>query len=240
VVRSSLRRWGAASVLITLGWLLTSQAVPVYDGVAAPDEPYRYVRPPVGAKRTPPPISVVASTPVTGGASADGLSLSSAETGPQVALFLPAGALGAPSGTISVTVDPTAPADPPAGGEIDGNVYTLTLTDPAGPVALTPKAALATLYLRATTARQPGPVMEHRDAAGRPWQLLQTSRGGADVYVSSLPAVGQYALVFLRATPTSGRGGVPVLPLVLGGAVVLLGAAVVVVRVRSRATTQAV
>jgi len=82
--------------------------------------------------------------------------------------------------------------------------------------------------------------MEHRDAAGQRWQLLHTSRGGADVYVASLPYVGQYALVFLRATPTSGRGGVPVLPLVLGGAVVLLGAAVVVVRVRSRATTQAV
>jgi len=239
VVRSSLRRWGAASVLIALGWLLTSQAVPVYDGVAAPDEPYRYVRPPVGATRTPPPTSAVASTPVTGGASANGLSLTSAETGPQVALFLPAGALGAPSGTISVTVSPTAPADPPADGEIDGNVYTITVTDPAGPIALTPKAALATLYLRATTARQPGPVMEHRDAAGQPWQLLHTSRGGADVYVASLPSVGQYALVFLRATPTSG-GGVPVLPLVLGGAVVLLGAAIVVVRVRSRVTTQAV
>ncbi len=61
-----------------------------------------------------------------------------------------------------------------------------------------------------------------------------------DLRKFGLPSVGQYALVFLRATPTSGGGGVPVLPLVLGGAVVLLGAAVVVVRVRSRATTQAV
>ncbi len=42
-------------------------------------------------------------------------------------------------------------------------MYTLTATDPAGPVALTSKAALATIYLRATTAKQPGPST----AAGR-------------------------------------------------------------------------
>ena len=96
-------------------------------------------------------------------------------------------------GTIAVAVRPAAPAQQSADGTIDGNVYTLTATDPAGPVALTSKAALATIYLRATTAKQPGPAMEHRSGEGQPWQAIKTSRGGADVYVSSLPATGQYA-----------------------------------------------
>jgi len=239
-VSSSRTRWGAASVLVALGWLVTPQPVPVYDGVGAPDEPYRYVSPPAGAKSTPAPTSAAASTPVSAGASTNGLSLTSAETGPQVALFLPAAALGAPSGTIAVAVRPSAPARQPADGTIDGNVYTLTATDPAGPVALTSKAALATIYLRATTAEQPGPAMEHRSGEGQPWQAIKTSRGGADVYVSSLPATGQYALVFRRAAAGgSAGGGAPVLPLVLGGAVVLLGAVVVVVRVRSRSAPPA-
>ena len=96
-MRSSRTRWAAASVLVALGWFVTPQPVPVYDGVGAPDEPYRYVSAPAGVKSTPAPTSAAASTPVSAGASTNGLSLTSAETGPQVALFLPAAALGAPS-----------------------------------------------------------------------------------------------------------------------------------------------
>jgi hypothetical protein len=35
--------------------LLSSHIVPLYDGVGFPDEPYRYVNPPVTSKKTLPP-----------------------------------------------------------------------------------------------------------------------------------------------------------------------------------------
>jgi len=81
-VRSGSTRWLAGAVLVTVGWLASPNAVPVYDGIAAPDEPYRYVSPPSGASKTAPPTSVSTDTPVAHGANAQGLSLQTAETGP--------------------------------------------------------------------------------------------------------------------------------------------------------------
>ncbi len=220
-------RWGAAALIVTVGWLVTPQAVPVYDGIAQPDDPYRYATATVSAP------AANASTAISNGASTNGLSISTSETGPQAALFLPMGAFAAPAGTVTVTIRPSAPTDQPSDGKLDGNVYTVQATDPSGPVTVTSKAALATIYLRATTARQPAPVMEHRAAAGQPWQPLHTSRGGADIYVASFPGTGQYALAF-GTSPARSTSGLPLLPLVLGGVVVLLGVVVVVIRLRSR------
>lgn len=227
------RRLGAAGLLVTAGLLLSPSAVPVYDGVGVPDEPYRYVTPPAGAPRTAAATSAVATSPVRSGASSNGLTLSSAEVGPQVSVFVPAGALGvagAGSSTVTVRAEPRAPADPPPAARTDGNAYLFTLTDPAGPVSLTPKAALATLYLRATTARQPGPVMEHRAGAGQPWTALQTSRGGQDIYVAGFVGAGEYVLAFPTGSVMSHRS---VLPYVLIGLLLLLLVLVLAIRLRS-------
>lgn len=234
MIRLPAARWGAAALLVTVGWLATPDPVAVYDGVGQPDEPYRYVSPPPGA----PPArgaatSATATTPVAAGAGTDGLSVTTAEVGPQLAVFLPAGSFAAPGGTITVTVTPKAPADQPPGGRIDGNVYALGATDPAGPVTLTAKATLATIYLRATSGAQPGPVLERRESAGGPWTALKTSRGGADVYVAALPGLGDYALVFGPVTAVTGSG-TPVLPYLLGGVLAVLVAVVLVVRRRAR------
>jgi hypothetical protein len=93
-------------------------------------------------------------------------------------------------------VVPDAPTRPPADGPIDGNVYRVSITDPAGPVTF--KSAKSTIVLRATTAKQPGPVIEHRLGPGQEWRLLDTSRTGNDIYGAGLPAAGDYALVYSK------------------------------------------
>ena len=35
-------RWAAAAIVVALGWVLTLYTVPVYDGIAQPDDPCSY------------------------------------------------------------------------------------------------------------------------------------------------------------------------------------------------------
>ena len=229
-MRRASTRLGAALLIVALGRLLSPAAVPVYDGIGQPDEPYRYVTAPAGATKTAAPTTAKASSPVVGGTSSYGLSLATAEVGPQLSLYLPPKALGSGAGSLTVTATPMAPSDQPTGATIDGNVYDVAVST-GGPVTLTPQAALATLYLRATTARQPPPVMQYRATATAPWTSLRTSRGGTDVYVSTFPGPGFYALAFFPVHKSSSEGSSP-LPYVLGG-LVLLVVIVVVVRLRA-------
>lgn len=223
------RRLLAAFLLVAIGRLLSPTAVPVYDGIGAPDEPYRYVAAPAGTKKTAAPTSARATSPVVGGVSTNGMSLTTAESGPQFSLFLPPRAVATGGPTLVVEATPLAPTDQPVGARIDGNVYAVTMTG-QGAVSLTPQAALATLYLRATSPRQPPPTMEHRAAVGRPWQPLDTARGGQDVYVSDFRGPGQYALAFALASSAHHASRTPYL---VGGGVLLLLVVLVVVRLRA-------
>lgn len=228
-------RWLAGALLVAVGWLASPGAVPVYDGIAAPDEPYRYVAAPPGASRTAPPTSAAAVTPVVLGANSQGLSLQTAETGPQFSLFLPQLSMRAAKGPIRIAVTPAAPAGLPPGTRADGNTYEVALTSPAGPVTMDPKyAAIATLYLRSTSQAQPQPTVWFRPAAGGALTALQTTAGGLDVRVASFRGAGQYVLLKSTAAAASRKGsGVPVLPLVLLGVLVVLAVAVLAVRMRA-------
>lgn len=224
-----LRRLAAGGLLVTAGLLASPSAVPVYDGIGVPDEPYRLAGRPGKAATV-----AVTSSPVRDGVSTNGLALSSAEVGPQVSVFVPAGALavaGPGPSAVTVRVAPVAPTGQPTGATIDGNVYVVSLSDPAGRVTLTTKAALASFALRATTARQPGPVMEHRSGQDRPWTMLATSRGGQDIYVASFAGPGEYALAFPLSARPAARSPVP---FVLAGVLALLVLLVLVVRLRAR------
>jgi hypothetical protein len=189
--------WAFSALLVAVGWLLTPHPVPVYDGIGMPDEPYRYVSTPPGASVTAKPAGGAQGTlSVVGGVNPQLASLRSDESGPQVWVYLPAGVLAAPGAKITVKVVPLAPTSPPADGPIDGNVYRVSITDPAGPVTFnSPKS---TIVLRATTARQPGPVIEQRLGPGQKWRLLDTSRTGNDIYGAALPEAGEYALVYSK------------------------------------------
>jgi hypothetical protein len=233
-VSGARRRWLAGALLIGVGVLASPSLVPVYDGLPNSDEPYRYVSPPSGATKTAPPTSVASDTPVVRGTNAQGFSLQTSEVGPQVSVFVPQYALRAAQGPIHVTVDPKAPTDVPTGLRADGNTYAFAFSAPGGPVTLDPShAAIATLYLRATDRKTPQPTMYYRPSAAGPWQVLQTSAGGVDVRVAAFKGAGDYQL-FRTPTPAGKKsGGNRALPLVLVGILVLLGAVVLVVRLRS-------
>lgn len=228
------RRWLAGALLVTAGFLASPSAVPIYDGIGQPDEPYRYVSPPKGATTTAEPTSAKATTPVKNGRGTNGMSVSTAEVGPQFSLFLPPGSLAASAGPITVTAVPLAPTDQPPGARIDGNVYEVAFEAPS-PVTTTEQIAIATVYMRATTDKQPPPVLRHRTSADQPWESLKTSRGGQDIYVAAFPGPGQFSVAFNSTGGDGEAGGPPVLLLVLGGLVLLVLLAVVVVRLRGTA-----
>lgn len=233
-------RAAAGVLLVGLGLVLSPQAVPVYDGIDAPDEPYRYVVRPLWSNDTPPPTSASATSPVRNGVSLHGLSLATREVGPQFSLFLPVGALRVlPVGAaragdaFTVQVTPVAAAvDAPPGTRVDGNTYAVAFAVPGRQVSLTPQAALASLQIRATTGKQPPPVVQHRPAAGQPWVALETARVGVDIYAAKFPGVGEFQLVFaVEEKEGGGSGGAP--QALLGLGVLVLVASVVVVRLRS-------
>ena len=234
--RHPMFMWAFSALLVAVGWLLTPHPVPVYDGIGMPDEPYRYVSTPPGAAAAAKPAGGAQETlSVVGGVNATLASLRSEEIGPQVWVYLPAGVLAAPGGKITVKVVPEAPTRPPADGPIDGNVYRVSLTDPAGPVTV--NSPTSTISLRAITARQPGPVVEYRPGPEQKWRLLDTSRTGNDIYASALPGAGDYALVYsnlghARDFPSGGGGGGFNYGLIVGLLVLFLLLASVVFAVR--------
>jgi hypothetical protein len=204
--------WAFSALLVAVGWLLTPHPVPVYDGIGMPDEPYRYVSTPPGTSVTAQPAGVAQGTlSVVGGVNSELGSMNSGESGPQVSVYLPVGALTAPGAKITVKVVPEAPSQPPADGPIDGNVYRVSITDPAGPVTFNSSKSM--IFLRATTAKQPGPVIEQRPGPGQKWRLLDTTRAGNDIYSAVLPETGEYAVVYSKlahardANTGSGPGG---------------------------------
>jgi hypothetical protein len=221
-------------LLVGLGWLASPAAGPVYDGVGLPDEPYRYVVAPAGATTTVAATGATAVSPVKDGRNTDGLSVQTGEQGPQFSLFLPQFAMAAKGSTITIRITPEAVTDGPAGTRVDGNGYRVELVDAAGPVTLTDKAAIATLYLRSTSQRKPQPTMYYRAASTAAWRALPTSAGGFDVRVASFLGAGEYVVA---RPPSSGAGAsgssVPVLPLVLVGILVVLVGVVLVVRLRA-------
>jgi hypothetical protein len=238
-----VRRLLASVGVLLVAWLVAPAVVPIYDGAGFPDEPYRYVQSPDG-KPTKPPTAAHANVAVNAqGLSNAGYS-NSAEQGPQVVLYIPAGSLQAPPGahTIAISETPLAPSPPlPTDGTIVTNVYRLAATTPQGPVQMVGKSEnqTPTLQMRSSSSKQPGPTFEHLTSAG--WVKAATLRVGQDIYQASAPQFGDWALVQLSAAPkkasssTSSGGGINVGLLVAGIAVLALAGIIIAIRVaRSR------
>jgi hypothetical protein len=229
----------AAAAGLMLAWLIAPAAPPLYDGVGFPDEPYRYVTRPAGDNRvTKPPGGVAIRMPVVDGTT-DGINGASPEQGPQISIFVPTGTLAAPKDahTILLRAEPRAPDGPADGGKVDGNIYRFTGTADIGKPSLAPVKDKIEIIMRATTARQPGPIMEYRSLGARAWTRLPTARYGNDVYAAAAKGFGDYALVFARPLPnaprpaaTSGIGKYST-ALIVAGLVLLLGSIVFGIRV---------
>jgi hypothetical protein len=213
-------------------WLAFAGAVPVYDGIDNPDEPYRWVQPQTGTRSTQAPSSATVTLKAAGGRSLDAGQATSSEVGAQVKIFLPALSLAPPELARSVTVNavPHAPSEPlPGDGRIVTNVYRVSASASGGPVRVVGSSDRATpvIQMRAPTGRQPGPVFEYRDDG--PWQRVPTTRVGVDVYQALMPGFGDWALVELRS-PRSSPGGPGAAVVLAGTCAVVLAAIVVTVR----------
>ena len=232
----------SALAALLVAWLLAPAAVPIYDGIGNPDEPYRWVKPPANAKTTKQPTSAHKVVPVAGGFSTAQFA-NTGESGPQLSLYLPPKALHAPAGaaSIDVNVQPLAPSTPlPKDGTISTNVYRISATAGGKSVGVTQSGpSEPSLQMRAPDSRQPGPVFEHLTATG--WQRMPTIRVGVDIYQTQVPEFGDWALVQLdaSASSTSGGGGGGVNWALLGPGIALLVVAVLVLMIRLRRTAGA-
>jgi len=237
------RRWllAAVAALATV-WVVGPATAPIYDGIGAPDQPYRYVKAPPGYKGDgKKPTTATQVVPVVGGKNRAAY-INSGEFGPQVDIYIQPASLSVPAGATSVTVTatPLAPTPPlPKVGTIVTNVYRITALAGTTPVTITGTGERGVfIQMRAPNGNQPGPVFEHRTAQG--WQRELTSRVGNDIYQSSgVRELGDWALVKLptpaSAKGSSGGGGVNVGLLAAGiGVIVLAGVILVIRRGRTR------
>lgn len=212
-----MKRVVLALVLVSLGWLASPSAVPVYDGVGSPDEPYRFVG------RSPAPGTATVTVRVGAG-----LELKSNESGPQVLLDLGEGALVTPTRTVTLTATPLVPDGTPPRGTFDGNAYRVVA---AAGARLDAERAQGFLFLRAAVMTRPDPVIVHRDRPTDAWRELRTSRVGTDILSTPFRAFGDYAVVrppgakpTASISPSTSRwlklGGVVLALLVLGALVI--------------------
>jgi hypothetical protein len=243
----------ATALALIVAWLTTNSPVPIYDGIGAPDEPYRYVSPPPGDKvRTQPPTSAVADLVSRGTARV--VEMSTAEQGPQAQAFLagqdltvaPAAGTTAAASSVTVTLTPLAPESGPSGPRIDGNIYRLSW-DAGTSIAHFRNRGSDQILLRAVKAPPPKATFLFRRSAAESWRRLPTSRVGADIYLTLVQGEGEYALTLdapgasthgsaAATIPHQRTGGVNGrLILAAGLVLVMLGVIVTVRLLRARA-----
>ncbi len=170
-------------------------APPLYDGLGAPDEPYRWVSAPARAQAaTGPAGALMMNVDLTSTQQALG---GTAESGPQLKLAVSPDGVKAPAGATVVTITgtPSAPPAPPVGGTPASNLYTLAASgDRPGPVTLTGGGKVLA-NLRADLATDQAVVFESWDGAR--WAQLPTRQVGVDIYAAFLPDLQPVALIKL-------------------------------------------
>jgi hypothetical protein len=229
------RRWLAVLFVLAAAWLLTPHPVPLYDGIGFPDEPYRFV--PARAAG-PAATSAVVTLKVAAGSNTGGLIANSGEVGPQVSVFAPPHAFrAAGSAPITLAVRPVPPTAPLPSGQLESNVYQLSFSSLAGPVTLDPAAQPPAITMRAAAITATEPVFEYRPDPTSPWRELKTRLVGRDIFNTTAPGAGEYALVLTDAPARASGGGggsSGALYGVLGATLVLMVVVIVGVRVMSR------
>ena len=243
---------GAAALIAA--WVLVPSGVPLYDGIGFPDEPYRYVQPPAGAKATARPGGAVGTSAAGNGASTDDLDVMSGEQGPQVEIFVSTGELRGPGDARSYRVQGTPIAPAPGGIPIDGNIYRISVGCSArttSPCAVTVQPPQTDRYvwvaLRSTSARNPSPNFLYRPTPAAPWQAVNTDRAGNDIYSTTFVGPGDYALTYATNLPKSAtapassrRGGLPLTPIVLAAVLAALAVIILVIRFSRRPLSRGV
>jgi hypothetical protein len=232
----------AAVAALGIAWVVAPGAVPLYDGLSFPDEPYRYVVPPAGYQHTPKALSAKGSSAVDAKTNAGTVYVNTDEQAPQINVVIPPRllAVSADARTVTVSAVPLAPDRQPVKGTIDGNVYRVTAAaDPAATVSFAPPPGDAVtasdVTMRATTGRKPAPSFLYRPGPTRPWRTLTVYTAGNDIYSTQFAGFGDYALAFgVVASVHHGSSAVTILVSVLLGVVLLVAVTIVSVRVSRR------
>ena len=201
---------GAAVIIVSL---LSGHHLPLYDGVSAPDEPYRYVRPPSLDLRTAqPPSTAQLTTAAYNGQNSSYVYVASQEFGPQIALYILAQSLTAnPSATsLTITAVPKAPdTDQPAEGAIAGNFYSFSATSNAGAARFTGTSKNPDyIDLRLPQGYSGPATVVYRAKPDGPWSAFVTNQVGNDIYEAPLVGFGDYALV-VKSTKTAATHHAP-------------------------------
>jgi hypothetical protein len=166
-------------------------APPVYDGIATPPEPYRWVSPPADvASSNQRPLSASATFNLVNGQFPGGLFLTGDN---QVVVTFGAGAVQPVAGSTSVVcgIEPILrPPPPPAGADIRGNVYQLACLGLPGSTGVSVPDHFA-VRLR----YPPGPFDQIQVYDGQRWQALATTNdpGGNPWARASLRGFGDIA-----------------------------------------------
>jgi hypothetical protein len=160
--------------------LLSSHIVPLYDGVGFPDEPYRYVNPPVTSKKTLPPSPAETVATISHGTNLDYLSLASREQGPQSSFYVYHKVLKVNPGlkTISLKAIPMAPdSNKPSAGQIAGNFYRFTVTEPKTEVTFSSsKGLIGYVDLRLPQSFPVGATIVYRNNSSSKWHRIKQIR----------------------------------------------------------------
>jgi hypothetical protein len=230
----------SAILVVVVAWLQHT-AVPLYDGVALPDEAYRYIVAPSGRQTKLPAASATMSGKVSDGFNTDGIYLGTTEQGPQAAVSFAqhSFSVAATVSNITVTLTPQAPdshASPT--GRIVGNVYRLSaVTSDGGPVQFqSNKVSPSYIDMRLPQGYPVGATMVYRPTATAAWKPVPASRIGNDVYEAKVAGLGDYALASSTAHPRSvvWKRLLSALPL----AMLLIVAAVIIIASRRAASRQ--
>jgi hypothetical protein len=226
-----------AGLVLAIGWVFAPRsAPPLYDGVGFPDEPYRFVVKPQGASDTKAPTIATGNADVIRG-QAGAVHANSAELAPQVSFLIPVNRLRAPTGTTRIVVQgrPVTPIAAADGAYLWSNVYDIEATP--GSTTFADGDPPATLTLRAATAQRPYPSIERY--TGSSWVKVKTVPVGNDIYQSTLPALGRYAVIGskpLDVTQLNKGGGQTTTHtgLFIAGAAVLVIIVLIIIGVRRR------
>lgn len=226
----------AATAALVAAWLVTPHAVPLYDGIGIPDEPYRYVKPPAGYQQTPTPSTVRVPLPATNGTNPKGALVQTLEVSSQSGMyFLPDGIKGPlTTKTFTITITPQAP-DGTTPGTVDGNVYRIEFLADGKPGATLTDTGRNTVYIqRATSAKVAAATLYYRPAGGS-WTAIPDTKGGTDSFQGYLAGPGDYALVPGKAQATSNNHLLLIAILVL--VVLAMAGAIVLIRLSRRPPT---
>lgn len=229
----------AAAAVLGTAWLATPHAIPLYDGIGVPDEPYRYVQPPAGYQKTPLPSKASVTIPASGGTnSGSGVLVQTSEQSSQSGLFVIPKSFTAPVTTKSftVTITPEAPDGVTPGGAPDGNVYRIeVLADGKTEAGLNSTNGTSVDYTQRATSPKIATAALYFRPLGGSWRTLEVAKSGTDSFGAIFAGPGDYALVATKSASSSSSHTLVIVILVL--VVVAMAGAVLLIRVSRRATS---